>query len=79
MDPDPESSGHLNHRPRLVPPHRPDPLTLWLACPLAVRNQHILYAFDARQADNARRAAAGLPPTRRKRRTTLAAPSASPP
>ena len=55
------------------------PLTLWLACLLAVRNQHILYAFDARQADNARRAAAGLPPTRRKRRTTLAALSASPP
>jgi hypothetical protein len=55
------------------------PLTLWLACLLAVRNQHILYAFDARQANNARRAAAGLPPTRRKRRTTLAALSASPP
>jgi hypothetical protein len=55
------------------------PLTLWLACLLAVRNQRILHAFDARQADNARRAAAGLPPTRRKRRTTLAALSASPP
>jgi hypothetical protein len=55
------------------------PLTLWLACLLAVRNQRILHAFDARQAGNARRAAAGIPPTRRKRRTTLAALSASPP
>jgi hypothetical protein len=55
------------------------PLTLWLACLLAVRNQRILHAFDARQAGNARRAAAGLPPTRRKRRTTLAALSAAPP
>ncbi len=55
------------------------PLTLWLACLLAVRNQRILHAFDARQAGNARRAAAGLPPARRKRRTTLAALSAPPP
>ena len=55
------------------------PLTLWLACLLAVRNQRILHAFDARQAGNARRAAAGIPPTRKKRRTTLAALSASPP
>jgi hypothetical protein len=39
----------------------------------------ILDAFDARQADNTRRAAAGLPPTRRKRRITLVALSASPP
>ena len=37
------------------------PLMLWLACLLAVRNQRILTAWDARQADNARRAAAGLP------------------
>jgi hypothetical protein len=55
------------------------PLMLWLACALAVRNQHILRAFDARQAGNARRAAAGLPPARSKRRTTLAALSAAPP
>ena len=48
------------------------PLTLWLACLLAVRNQRILTAWDARQEDNARRAAAGLPPrTRRRRRKTL--------
>ena len=48
------------------------PLMLWLACLLVVRNQRILTAWDARQADNARRAAAGLPPrTRRRRRKTL--------
>ena len=38
------------------------PITLWLACLLVVRNQRILTAWDARQADNARRAAAGLRP-----------------
>ena len=48
------------------------PLTLWLACLLTVRNQRILTAWTARQEDNARRAAAGLPPkTRRQRRKTL--------
>jgi len=48
------------------------PLTLWLACLLAVRNQRILTAWDARQHENARRAAAGLPPrTRHRRRKTL--------
>jgi hypothetical protein len=48
------------------------PLTLWLACLLIIRNQRILTAWDARQHDNARRAAAGLPPrTRRRRRKTL--------
>jgi hypothetical protein len=56
------------------------PLTLWIACLLAVRNQRILHAFDARQADTARRAAAGLPPrTRKRRRTTLATLAAAPP
>jgi hypothetical protein len=56
------------------------PLSLWLACLLAVRNQRTLHAFDARQADNARRAAAGLPPkTRKRRRKTLASLVASPP
>jgi hypothetical protein len=50
------------------------PLALWLACLLAARNQRILDAYAARQAGNARRAAAGLPPrTRRRRRKTLAA------
>jgi hypothetical protein len=48
------------------------PLMLWLTCLLAVRNQRILDAWNARQEDNARRAAAGLPPkTRRRRRNTL--------
>jgi hypothetical protein len=47
---------------------------------LAVRNQRILAAFDARQADNTRRAALGLPPrTRKRRRRTLAILAASPP
>ena len=50
------------------------PLTLWIACLLAVRNQRILATWNTRQQDNARRAAAGLPPrTRRRRRATLAA------
>jgi hypothetical protein len=48
------------------------PLMLWLACLLTVRNQRILITWDARQYDNTRRAAAGLPPrTRRRRRKTL--------
>ena len=56
------------------------PLTLWLACLLAVRNQRILTAWNARQADDARRAAAGLPPkTRRRRRKTLASLAAAAP
>jgi hypothetical protein len=56
------------------------PLTLWIACLLAVRNQRILAAHQARQDDSARRAAAGLPPrTRRRRRTTLAGLAAGPP
>ena len=56
------------------------PLTLWIACLLTVRNQRILAAYDARQDDNARRAAAGLPPrTRKRRRTSLAELAAGPP
>ena len=57
------------------------PIMLWLACLLTIRNQRILTAWDARQADNARRAAAGLPPkTRRRRRKTLASlATAAPP
>ena len=55
------------------------PLMTWTACLLAVRNQRILRAFDARQTDNAQRAAAGPRPTRNKRRTTLAALSAASP
>ena len=50
------------------------PLTLWLASLLTIRNQNTLSAFEARQTDNARRAANGLPPkTRRRRRTTAPA------
>jgi hypothetical protein len=58
------------------------PITLWLTCLLAVRNQRILTTWDARQAGDARRAAAGLPPkTRRRRRKTLTslAAAAAPP
>jgi hypothetical protein len=52
------------------------PLMLWLACLLAVRNQRILDAWNARQADDARRAAAGLPPkTRRRHRKTRTDPA----
>ena len=38
------------------------PFGLWLACLHAIRNQRILAAWNSRQADNQRRAAAGLPP-----------------
>ncbi|HTQ88578.1 MAG TPA: hypothetical protein VMK84_03705 [Streptosporangiaceae bacterium] len=57
------------------------PLMLWLACLLVIRNQRILTAWDARQQDNTRRAAAGLPPkTRHRRRKTLASlATAAPP
>jgi hypothetical protein len=40
-------------------------------CLLAVRNQRILHAWNARQEDNQRRAAKGLPPKTRRRRKTL--------
>jgi hypothetical protein len=53
----------------------PPPLMLFTTVLLTVRNQRILAAWDARQTDNARRAAAGLPPkTRRRRRKTPTAP-----
>jgi hypothetical protein len=53
---------------------------LWLACLHAVRNQRILAAWNARQTENNRRAAAGLPPRTRNRRrkTTLASLTAPP-
>src|SRR5712692_6059042 len=74
----PEASGHLTRGwCRLT---GLTPLYLWLACLLTIRNQRILAAWDARQADNARRAAAGLPPrTRKRRRRTLASRAAAPP
>jgi hypothetical protein len=50
------------------------PLTLFTTALLIVRNQRILRAWNARQEDNTRRAAKGLPPkTRRRRRKTLTA------
>jgi hypothetical protein len=56
------------------------PITIWLACALVVRNQRILTTWNARQEDNARRAAAGLPPrTRKRRRTTLTQLADAPP
>ena len=56
------------------------PLMLAITCLLVVRNQRILQAWDARQEENERRAAKGLPPkTRRRRRKTLAALAAGPP
>ena len=56
------------------------PLALWLACLLGVRNQRILSAWDIRQADSNKRAAAGLPPKiRKRRRKTLASLAAGPP
>ena len=56
------------------------PLMLAITCLLVVRNQRILQAWDARQEENERRAAKGLPPkTRRRRRKTLAGLAAGPP
>jgi hypothetical protein len=56
------------------------PIAIFAACLLIVRNQRILTAYDARQAHNDQRAAAGLPPrTRRRRRKTLASLAAAPP
>ena len=50
------------------------PLMLFTTTLLISRNQRILDAWNARQAENQRRAAKGLPPkTRRRRRKTLAA------
>ena len=43
-------------------------MTMFLTCVLVVRNWRVLDAFEAREADDARRAAAGLGPRRRKRR-----------
>ncbi len=48
------------------------PILLFLAVTVAVRNQRVTDAFNARTAQTARRAAAGLPPrTRRRRRKTI--------
>jgi hypothetical protein len=56
------------------------PLMLFTATLLVIRNQRILTTWNARQEDNARRAARGLPPrTRKRRRKTLAALTAPAP
>ena len=56
------------------------PLMLVTTALLIVRNQRILHAWNARQEENARRAAKGLPPkTRRRRRKTIADLTATPP
>ena len=56
------------------------PLTLFTVTLLIARNQRILNSWNARQAENDRRAAAGLPPkTRKRRRKTLASLTAAPP
>jgi hypothetical protein len=56
------------------------PLMLFITCLLVVRNQRILHAWNARQDENARRAARGLPQkTRKRRRKTLAGLAARPP
>jgi len=56
------------------------PLMLWLACLMVVRDQRTLHAFDARQQDDTRHAAAsGQQPRARKRRRELAGAPAGPP
>jgi len=55
------------------------PLMLFVTTLLAVRNQRILAAWDARQEENTRRAARGLPPKTRKRRRKTLATLAAPP
>lgn len=48
-------------------------ITIAVACAIVARNLHIVSAFEARQPENERRKAKGLPPrTRRRRRKTLA-------
>jgi hypothetical protein len=55
-------------------------VTLFVACLFVVRNDRVVLAFEARQADNEKRAAAGLPlPTRRRQRRPLADLITSPP
>jgi hypothetical protein len=56
------------------------PRLLFTACLIITRNQRITTAWDRRQEDSARRAAAGLPlRTRRRRRRTLTALVTAPP
>jgi hypothetical protein len=56
------------------------PLLLFTTALLIARNQRILHAWNARQEENQRRAAAGLPPkTRKQRRKPLTEPAATRP
>jgi hypothetical protein len=56
------------------------PLMLFTTALLIARNQRILHAWNTRQQENQRRAAAGLPPkTRKRRRKTLTEPATGPP
>jgi hypothetical protein len=56
------------------------PLMLCITTLLIARNQRILHAWNTRQEQTQRRAAAGLPPkTRKRRRKTLAGLAAGPP
>jgi hypothetical protein len=55
------------------------PLMLFTTALLAVRNHRILAAWNARQDENARRAAKGLPPKTRRRRRKSPAMAAAPP
>jgi hypothetical protein len=56
------------------------PLTLFTTTLLIVRNQRIIAAWNARQEENSRRTARGLPPkTRRRRREPLTEPAATRP
>ncbi len=74
---DPASNNISRGRCRLIGLTPPYP---WPARLLTIRNQRTPAAWDARQADNTRRAAAGLPPrTRRRHRKTLATLAAAPP
>ena len=55
-------------------------VTLFVVCLFVVRNDRVVRSFETRQAENERRAAAGLPPrTRRRRRRPLADLVSSPP
>jgi hypothetical protein len=56
------------------------PQMLFVTTLLIARNQRILHAWNTRQEENTRRAAAGLPPkTRKRRRKTLAGLATRPP
>jgi hypothetical protein len=56
------------------------PLMLFTTTLLIARNHRILTAWNARQDENARRAARGLPPkTRKRRRKTLTMLATGPP